>query len=242
MSDVIYRREWPVSDAKAAVLIAHGLAEHSGRYEYVAGKLNEAGYAVYAYDHRGHGRSIGFPGDFGGEVDAVIQDVVDQVILTKQAHDKVFLLAHSMGTLLSIPAVPHIEAGVLAGFIISGTPIVPGTAAVESMTTGEGLPPESISRDPAIVQAYVDDPLVFNDAVPPELMGHLLETFQKVEAAIPLIEMPVLLIHGSEDLLGSVEGPNRLHAELVISGQDTQGVRGPVPRGLERARARHGHR
>ena len=55
----IQYRHWPVDDAKACVLLAHGLAEHTGRYEHVAARFNEHGVAVVGPDHRGHGASPG---------------------------------------------------------------------------------------------------------------------------------------------------------------------------------------
>ncbi|MGH2555701.1 MAG: alpha/beta fold hydrolase, partial [Actinomycetota bacterium] len=70
----IFVRTWPVAEAKAVVVITHGVAEHSGRYEHVAQALNAAGYSVFAYDHRGHGRSVGFPADMGDDLDQLVQD------------------------------------------------------------------------------------------------------------------------------------------------------------------------
>ena len=60
----VYR--WtPDGPPRAVVQIAHGLAEHGGRYARLAGALTAAGYAVYADDHRGHGRTAGTPEDLG---------------------------------------------------------------------------------------------------------------------------------------------------------------------------------
>src|SRR5688500_14252905 len=112
MSD-LYERAWPVADAKAAVVIVHGLGEHSGRYEHVAQALNAAGYAVYAADVRGHGQSVGFPGNIGEDPAQLSTDVVEQVTRVHAAHEKVFLLAHSLGTLISLPAVPKLPEGTL---------------------------------------------------------------------------------------------------------------------------------
>jgi len=216
MSD-LFEREWPVEDAKGAVVITHGIAEHSGRYEHVAQALNQAGYSAFSYDHRGHGRSIGAPGDMGESVEQLVQDVVDHCVAARSSYERTFLLAHSMGTLFSLPAAAQAPVGTLAGLILSGVALVPGSAALESMTTGEGLPPETISRDPAVVKAYVDDPLIFNDAIPPETLARVVEVIQLATEAVAKINVPVLLIHGSEDVLTSVEGANMAHAQLVIT-------------------------
>lgn len=222
MSD-LFERAWPVADAKAAVVIVHGLAEHSGRYEHVARALNAKGYAVYAQDLRGHGRSVGFPGHMG-DVDRVISDVVEYCTRVRVAHDKVFLLAHSMGTLISIPAVARMPSGTLEGLILSGTATSPGPASVELVTKG-AVPPEVISRDPDVVKAYVDDPLVFKK-VPGELMGELGNVTERVRAAIPDIAMPVLLIHGTDDQLCSIDGANFVWVQLVTIDKTLQGYPG----------------
>jgi alpha-beta hydrolase superfamily lysophospholipase len=211
----LFERVWPVDSAKGAVVIVHGLAEHSGRYDYVARSLNAAGYAVYAQDARGHGRSIGFPGDMGGDAARVVQDVVDICMRVHNEQDAVFLLGHSMGTLFAVPAVAQMQTGTLHGLVLSGTVGQPGPASEELIAKGT-VPPESVSRDPEVVKAYADDPLVF-EKVPPELMALAGEVTAKYFEAIPLITIPVLLIHGGEDLLTALEGAHMVHSQLVTT-------------------------
>lgn len=222
----IHERTWPLDGAKGAVLIVHGLAEHSGRYEWVAQQLNAAGYAVHAIDLRGHGGSVGFPGDMGQDVGRIILDIVEHAVGLSAAHERTFLLAHSMGTLFTIPATGQMPEGTLSGLILSGTAIQPAEAALESMQGGPGLPADAISRSPEIVQAYVDDPLVFNEQVPPEILGLFGEVFAKVVETIPLINVPVLLIHGTDDKLVSIEGANMVHAQLVTTDKTLIGYEG----------------
>ncbi len=213
----LFEREWPIDEAKGAVVIAHGIAEHSGRYEHVAQALNQAGYSVFAYDHRGHGQSIGAPGDMGESVEQLVQDVVDHCVAARASYEKTFLLAHSMGTLFALPAAVQAPDGTLSGLILSGIALVPGTAALESMGSGEALPPETISRDPDVVKAYVDDPLIFNDAIPPETLTRVVEVIQLATDSVSKVTVPVLLLHGSEDILTSVEGANMAHAQLIVT-------------------------
>jgi alpha-beta hydrolase superfamily lysophospholipase len=216
MSD-LFEREWPLDDAKGAVVLTHGIAEHSGRYEHVARALNEAGYSVFSYDHRGHGQSIGAPGDMGEDVQQVVQDVVDHCVSARASYDRTFLLAHSMGTLFALPAAAQAPEGTLTGLILSGVAVVPGTAVIESMTSGKGVPPETISRDPEVVKAYVDDALIFSDNIPPEMMIRAGEAIQLAVDAIPKVTVPVLLLHGTDDALTSLDGANMVHAQLVIT-------------------------
>jgi alpha-beta hydrolase superfamily lysophospholipase len=223
MSD-LFERTWPVADAKGAVVIAHGLGEHSGRYEHVAQALNAAGYAAYAQDFRGHGQSIGFPGDMGGDVDALVADVVEFCTRVAAQHDRTYLLAHSMGTLFALPAVAKCATGTLRGLILSGTALEPGAAAADLLTNG-AVPPETLSRDPEVVKAYVDDPLVW-DTVPPEVMMSTVDVGQRARDAIPLIEIPVLLIHGVDDKLTDIQGANYVHVQLVITDKTLIGYDG----------------
>jgi alpha-beta hydrolase superfamily lysophospholipase len=209
----LFERVWPITTAKGAVVIVHGLAEHSGRYEYVAQALNAAGYAVHAQDARGHGQSVGFPGDMGGDPARVVADVAELCVRVRNEHDVVFCLAHSMGTLFAVPAVAQMPTGTLHGLVLSGTVGAPAPASEELMTKGS-VPPEAISRDPAVVKAYVDDPLVF-EKVPPELLALAGEVTTKFFEAIPNITIPVLFIHGEEDLLTGIAGPQMVHTQLV---------------------------
>jgi len=220
----IYERSWPIPGAKGAVAIVHGLGEHSGRYEHVAAALNAAGYSAYAMDVRGHGRSVGFPHDMGEDATQLITDVVEFCVGVRESYDKVFLLAHSMGTLLSMPAVPRVPTGTLAGLILSGTATEPGPAGGDLFTKG-AVPLDSLSRDPAVQQAYADDPLVW-DTVPQEVLGRAMEIGALVQEAIPLIEIPVLIIHGVDDPLASISGANAVYAELIITDKTVIGYDG----------------
>jgi acylglycerol lipase len=222
----LHERSWPVDDPKACVVIVHGLAEHSGRYEYVARKLNEAGYAAHALDLRGHGRSPGFPGDMGTDVDAISQDVTDLCVRLRPSYPALFLLAHSMGTLVSLPAVAKTPAGVLDGLILSGTALVPGQAVLDSLTSGGPIPPEVISRDPEIVEAYRNDDLVFYDRVPMELTMLAAEALGRASDAVPLITVPVLLVHGTEDTVTDMAGAQNVHTQLVITDKTFKGYDG----------------
>jgi acylglycerol lipase len=220
----LYERVWPAQDAKAGVVIVHGLAEHSGRYDHVARALNQAGYSVYAQDLRGHGHSIGFPGDMGGDPARITSDIAEHCSRVRTAHDKVFLLAHSMGTLFALPAAGRLAYGTIHGLILSGTAVVPGEAAAELLTKGS-VPPETISRDEAVVQAYKDDPLVF-EKVPNEVLAMAMEVTETAKRAIPNVSVPVLLLHGTEDKLCALAGANYVWVQLIGVDKVLQGYPG----------------
>lgn len=222
----LFERAWPVADAKGAVAIVHGLAEHSGRYDHVARTLNAAGYAAYGVDLPGHGNSPGFPGDMGDDFGAAVRDVTAFVTRIKAAHERTFLLAHSMGTLFALPTAIALPVGTLSGLVLSGVAVMPGEAVIESISSGQGVPADLISHDAEIVQAYKDDPLVFYDRVPNELFGMAGEATAAAIDAIGKVGCPVLLMHGTEDKLCSLEGANHVHVQLVVTDKTLKVYRG----------------
>src|SRR5207237_556199 len=153
-----FTREWDAAPARATVALVHGLAEHSGRYEHVGRALSEQGFSVRAVDIHGHGRSEGFP----GQVSGVAQWHDDTAAVLQLAEEAapgrpVFLLGHSLGSLITASFVSNFEPAI-AGLVLSGYAGLPGPALLEAMANPDGaaIPPELISRDPAIVKAYVD--------------------------------------------------------------------------------------
>src|SRR5262245_46464807 len=125
----------PDGQAKAMVHIAHGMAEHAGRYARVAEALTAAGYAVYANDHRGHGRTAASDADLGffastGGWSRVVADVVQLIAHEKRAHPglPLTLMGHSMGSFLA-QAVVLDHAAELAAVVLSGSTGRPGLLA-----------------------------------------------------------------------------------------------------------------
>ncbi len=142
------------AEPKAVVQIAHGMAEHSARYERFAGVLTAAGYAVYANDHRGHGQTAGHLSRAGifADRDGWATVVEDLYAVTRTIRDErpglpIFLFGHSMGSMLSRTyAIKH--GAELAGLVLSGTGGDPGmlgkvgqaVALVEARLRGKGTP------------------------------------------------------------------------------------------------------
>ena len=135
-------RAWPVPDPRAQVLAVHGLGEHSGRYAHVATRLVDFGYAVYALDHRGHGRSGGRRAVVD-RMDKVVADLRTFVIFAASQHPerKVFLLGHSMGGTISLAfAARHQEE--IAGMVLSGWEI----KAIRASGLSAGIIDAGLSR------------------------------------------------------------------------------------------------
>lgn len=124
----LFVRTWlPDGEPKAVVQLAHGMAEHSGRYERLAQDLTDAGYAVWIHDHRGHGDTAATPEDEGYFCDddgwgAAVADMRTVTTAAREAHPglPLFLMGHSMGSLLGRDYVTRYGHD-LAGAVFSGT-------------------------------------------------------------------------------------------------------------------------
>jgi alpha-beta hydrolase superfamily lysophospholipase len=114
--------------------------------------------------------------------------------------------------------------GTLHGLVLSGTALRPGPAAAEMFTTGK-VPPEVLSRDPAVVKAYEDDPLVWKK-VPYDVLAQSGDLTTMAEKAVAEISIPVLLIHGTDDQLTSIDGANYVWVQLITIDKVLQGYPG----------------
>lgn len=210
----IYWKGWvPDNSPKAIVHVIHGYAEHIDRYGNVVNELLPAGYAVFGTDHRGHGKSQGKRGHVKS-----FQEFIDDekqfrrdVIKARFPGIPYFVLGHSMGSLIAMNYVEQ-NAEDIKGLVLSGTGSQPGTDIPKILLTltkilskiipavhvKSPLPPEFISRDMAVVKAYVDDPLVYNVITP--RLAHEMNRYVVIGAQDAFkIKIPVLIQLGSQD-------------------------------------------
>ncbi|HEV3087184.1 MAG TPA: alpha/beta hydrolase [Candidatus Elarobacter sp.] len=125
-STIVVDRVLPEDAPKAAVIVAHGMAEHAERYARFAGELAAHGYAAYAPDHRGHGRTAGSADRFGWAGadgwNGIVRDLERLAAIVRARHPGVplFLFGHSMGSMLA-QRFAQLHGDELAGMILSGT-------------------------------------------------------------------------------------------------------------------------
>lgn len=213
-AELFYRVWRPEGKARGVVAVVHGVLEHSGRYGNLAWALTQHGYIMYAFDHRGHGRSSGRRAYVDSFAD-FRQDVARFLALVRKEEPNLplFLLGHSMGGLIVLNYILH-HPEPLAGVVASAPAVAPSIPSVlaavgpalSRVAPTLALPAKkgaagTIARDPEVVRAYMDDPLVPNN-----LTIRLITEMQAASRwtaahASRWPHLPLLILHGSADKL-----------------------------------------
>ncbi|HEU4456711.1 MAG TPA: alpha/beta hydrolase, partial [Longimicrobium sp.] len=201
----------------------HGVKSHGGYYQRAAEELAAAGIAVYALDLRGRGRSEG-PRLYVEDIGEYTADVQTLVALAKSREPgvPVYLLGHSAGGVVScVYALDH--QAEIAGFICESfafkvaapdfvLTLVKWLSRVAPHLPVLRLKTADFSRDPAVVQAMVDDPLgVHREAQPASTVAALVRGTERLEREFPRITLPVLILHGTADRVTRPAGSQQFH-------------------------------
>jgi alpha-beta hydrolase superfamily lysophospholipase len=224
----LYFQGWETEkDFKGVISLVHGLGEHSGRYTNWAGLLNQAGYTVLSYDLRGHGKSGGRRGhtssfnDFLSDTDLLINEA-------KQRYPDApkFLYGHSLGAIIVTNYVLR-KKPYFNGVIVSGLANKTSLQAqkgkillakvlgsiIPSMSIPTGLIPATISRDPQVVEKYIQDPLVHSVATLGFAKGSM-SAINYADQHAAEWNLPVLFMHGELDKLGYADGSREFAAKI----------------------------
>ncbi|WP_086936492.1 alpha/beta hydrolase [Endozoicomonas montiporae] len=236
--------QWSCDQPKAVIHISHGLSEHASRYQNLALQLNNAGFDVFAHNHRGHGPAATQPGIFAHKRgwDKVVEDldIVVQHIKEQHPGKPLFLLGHSMGSYILQSYLIDGAPRSLAGAVLSGSNFAPqpllklgrGVARFESFRQGKtGQSPiihalvfgqynkafkpnrtefDWLSRDPATVDAYINDPLCGQRASN-RLWYDLFGGLQSISSVSALqhinSSLPVRVVGGTHDPVSAPSSP-----------------------------------
>ena len=201
-----YLHRWSAAEPRSIVLIAHGYGEHAGRYEHVAQRLvDDLDAAVYAPDHRGHGRTDGATG-LVEDGEAITQDLHDVADAARSEHPglPVVLIGHSMGGLIATRYAQRF-GDELAALVLSG-PVVGANPVFEQLLAMDPIPdvpidPAVLSRDPAVGEAYAADELVYHGPFQRVTLEQLFAAIGRVAEGPGFGDLPTLWIHGSNDQL-----------------------------------------
>jgi acylglycerol lipase len=212
----------PEGTPRAVVVVAHGAAEHGGRYRHVVERLVPAGFALYAIDHRGHGRSGG-PRAYVDRLENVVADFDRLVDVAADEHPgvPVFLLGHSFGGCVAVAyALRHQDR--LRGLAISAPVALISAPAVQrlAMRALTSAAPRlgvhrvdsaHISRDPAEVSAYDDDPLVYRGKLPARTVHEMVCATRGFPGSVDRLSIPLLVMQGTADRVVEPAGASLIH-------------------------------
>mmetsp|Transcript_7511 Transcript_7511/g.13683 ORF Transcript_7511/g.13683 Transcript_7511/m.13683 type:complete len:373 (-) Transcript_7511:158-1276(-) len=218
------------SSPKAMVFLLHGLADHCCRPGYVGvyESLSEAGVDVYSLDHHGHGRSGGLRG-YAETFDHYVNDVLEYIQLCQKKYKDdndngtcppLVLLGQSMGGLISVNVALKLGSYHVGGIILTSAALgvdmglelkvqklfspfidkfLPKAKIVDAVR------PEDMSRNPAAVQAYVDDPLCTKGKIIARTAITTSKSFDVVKERRGEISCPILMLHGTDDRCTSLK-------------------------------------
>jgi len=228
----IFVRSWrPEGKARAVLAIVHGFNSHSGHYLWVAEQFVASGLAVYAVDLRGRGKSDGERFNIEN-VKEYTSDVETLVTLAKSREPglPVFLLGHSAGGVISTVYTLDNQAE-LAGLICESfafqvpapdfaLAVIKGLSHIAPHAHVLQLKNEDFSRDPSVVQAMNDDPLIAHEVQPAETVAAMVRANERLKREFPLITLPVLILHGTLDKATKPSG-SQLFYDTVGSADKT---------------------
>lgn len=229
----LHRRYAPTETPKGTVLLAHGYAEHSGRFTHFHDTLVDAGYDVVFYDHAGHGTNDGPRAQV--DVGRLIEDHLHarHMTLAHARTDSIFLFGHSMGgviagastllnpsrlrgTVLTGPAfrpLPAVPAHI-ARALLPVARLFPGLIAAPVDNSEEG---SKLSRNPSVQRAFNADPLTHKGGVPLLTGATMIVQGDEVIAHAHTLKVPMLIIHGDADQMASIGGSRRFVSQALTA-------------------------
>jgi acylglycerol lipase len=210
-------------------VVSHGLGEHAGRYQRFADWFAGRGVEVYALDHRGHGRSGGPRGHAPSQA-ALVDDLDRVVSLATAGGARPVLVGHSVGALIALAyALAHpdrIQRAVFSApaFLVKQPVAAWKRAAgpihhvLPRFTVPTGIDQRTLSRDPAVVDAYAVDPLV-HDLISARMQAVTMGQGPALIARAAELRVPFLLLHGGADGLIDPTGSERFFAGATAPGR-----------------------
>lgn len=239
------RRRWEAdTTARGAVLLVHGMSEHSGRYDHMARRLNGAGFHVVGFDQRGHGRSSGrrtHVERFGEYVD----DVADHLAVVTGLGLPTAIVGHSLGGLITLCHAVSDRAQPDA-YVLSGPALGHGRPAWEIAITplADLVAPRvflptafdatMLSHDPEVVRAYETDPLIRPGATP-RFGAEVLAAMDEARSRLDHIRRPVLVLHGADDEIVPAASSRVLEQSPFVDRLELPGMRHEIFNEIDRA-------
>ena len=220
----IYNRSWrPEGNIRGVVVLSHGFNSHSGYYIWTAQQLAGSGLAVYALDYRGRGKSDGERyyvetfADYQGDLDLTVR-----LARSREPGLPIFILGHSAGGVVACNYVLDNQrqiAGLICESFAYRVPapdfalaVLRGLAHLAPHAHVLKLPKKDFSRDPKVVQALIDDPLLANEVQPTRTVAEMVRADERLKRDFPQFTLPLLIIHGTRDAVTRPEGSQEFYA------------------------------
>lgn len=207
------RRHWAVdapAGPTAAILLVHGIGEHSGRYEHVGDALSDAGFDVLSYDQRGFGETGGRRA-FVSEFSEYTDDVADLIAERRELGVPVVLMGHSLGGLIAanylVGSDPQPDLAVLSSPALDAeiptwqrvaVPVL--SRLVPRLHVKADFDGAVLSRDEAVQEAYNHDPLRVDGATA-SLGRQMMEAMATAAERLDRVTIPTYVLHGADDTL-----------------------------------------
>ena len=212
----------PCGRARGVVVVVHGLKDHGSRYGELAERLVARGFAVHAFDLRGHAHSGG-QREWVESFDDYVRDldVVVRNAMAREGSRPMFVFGQGMGgTIAAIWAV-HQRTTALSGLVLSGARLQSNAAPASAprMRLLAALAPHAgtfqidvrrASRDRGTVEDTLRDALIHHEPAPARTARELLDATARLDAHAPSLTVPLLAMHGSRDELEDPKGSRRL--------------------------------
>jgi len=215
----LFGQNWqPENHPKAVIYLVHGMGEYSGRYVHVADRLTKAGYAIFAFDLRGHGQSSG-PRGHTPSYEALMKDISSLLEVADKQFPQLpfFLYGHSLGGNLVLNYIlrhqPQLKGVIVTdpwlrlAFEPPAFKVTLGKVMNKiwpSFSQSSGLDTKALSHDPHVVRAYENDPLV-HDHISARMFIGIYQSGQWALEHASEFSLPLLLMQGGDDKIISVE-------------------------------------
>jgi alpha-beta hydrolase superfamily lysophospholipase len=215
----LFWQAWlPPGDARAVIGLAHGVSEHSGRYAWVGEQMAARGYALYALDHRGHGRSEG-PRAVVDRVEHAVADIGTMLELASMESggdggggEKPFLWGHSMGGMLALAFATRRQAEIRGLMLSAPLAVLEAAPAIQRFAAHAlsivapklgviEIDSATVSRDPGVVRDYDSDPLNYRGKLPARTVHEMAQEVARFETSLQTITVPMLVQMGTGDQL-----------------------------------------
>jgi acylglycerol lipase len=219
----IFTRSWRPENPRGVIVLSHGFNSHSGYYLWAAEQLLASGLAVYAFDYRGRGRSDGERyyvekfSEYASDLDLAVK-----LARSREPELPMFILGHSAGGVIACNYVLDHQADIAGLVCESFAYQVPAPDFALSVLKGLShlaphahvlkLKKEDFSRDPKVVKALIDDPLLADEVQPTKTVAEMVRADERLKRDFKLFTIPLLIIHGTRDTVTRPEGSKEFYA------------------------------